>query len=253
MGNFTTVFSTTVIYLAIFICFLSLFYKINDFFSKAPGLDIAIFSFSALPWIFAFKYCSWIGILYSVIAQLFTLYTFNLIHERILNRHHKGGAKLYNALNEIVGFTRNHLALLICLLALPIFISIRFGQIFIYPLLRWTLRFPKYKASEWINVSRYKFEGLVGHDMVWCLYCDWMTGLHALTGEMLRNVESFWCPIRFYEGKKCDNCTLDFPDLNEWVASDGKMVDVKDLLLKKYPPESKKDRTWFGFKKNCDQ
>lgn len=240
--------SSTIIYLSTIIIFLCLFYKVNDFFSKAPGLDIAIFSFTALPWIMAFKYSSWIGLGSSLVAQLFTLYTFNLVHERLLNHKFKDGAKLYRTLNQIVGFTRNHLALLICLLALPIFLAIRAGQILIYPLLRWTLRFPKYNAAEWINVSRYKFEGLVGHDMVWCLYCDWMTGLHALTGEMLRNVESFWCPIRFYDGKKCDNCSLDFPDLSQWTASDAKVENVQDLLLEKYPPESKKDRTWFGYK-----
>lgn len=248
MQSFLVIFSFTVIYLSIVISFLSLFYKVNDFFSKAPGLDLAVFSFSGLPWILAFNYNSWIGIIQSIIGQLFVLYMFNLIHERVLNKQHKGGAKLYNTLNQIVGFTRNHLALLICLLALPIFLSIRLGQIFIYPLLRWTLRFPKYKASEWISVSRYKFNGLVGHDMVWCLYCDWMTGLHALTGEMLRNVESFWCPIRFYDGQKCDNCSLDFPDLNKWVSSDAKVEDVRNLLLNQYPPNSKEDRTWFGFK-----
>ena len=84
--------------------------------------------------------------------------------------------------------------------------------------------------------------------MVWCLYCDWMTGLHALTGEMLRNVESFWCPIRFYDEKKCDNCSLDFPDLKQWIPSNNKVEDVQNLLLEKYPPDSKKDRAWFGYK-----
>ena len=30
-----------------------------------------------------------------------------------------------------------------------------------------------YKQAEWVNVSRTKFDGLVGHDLIWCLYCDW--------------------------------------------------------------------------------
>ena len=247
--EFSTIIFSIILYLSVTIIFLSLFYKINDFFSKAPGLDIAIFSFTALPWIFAFYKASWLGLGASVIAQLITLYSFNLVHERILNRKYKNGAKLYRTLNQIVGFIRNHLALLICLLALPIFISLRIGQIIIYPMLRWTLRFPKYDAAQWINISRYKFKGLVGHDMVWCLYCDWMTGLHSLTGEMLRNVESFWCPIRFSDEKKCDNCSLDFPDLSKWTKSDGKVKDVQDILLENYPVSSSQDRTWFGYKK----
>jgi hypothetical protein len=244
------IFFSTIFYLSLIIIFLSLFYKKNDFFSKAPGIDLAIFSFTALPWVLAFNQASWLGLTSSLLGQLFTLYSFNLIHERLLNQKFKDRAKLYRTLNQIVGFTRNHLALLICLLALPIFLALRIGQILIYPMLRWTLRFPKYNDAEWINVSRYKFEGLVGHDLVWCLYCDWMTGLHSLTGEMLRNVESFWCPIRFYDGKKCDNCTLDFPDLDKWTASEAPLEDVQNLLLEKYPPDSKKDRTWFGYEKS---
>ncbi len=250
MDEFFIIIFSTILFLTTIIIFLSLFYKTNKFFTEAPGLDIAIFSFTALPWVIAFKQTSWLGLGASIIGQLFTLYVFNLIHERLLNRKFKDGAKLYRTLNQIVGFTRNHLALLICLLAVPLFLALRIGQILIYPMLRWTLRFPKYKGAEWINISRYKFEGLVGHDMVWCLYCDWMTGLHSLTGEMLRNVESFWCPIRFYDGKKCDNCTLDFPDLDQWANSDAKIEDVQNLLLTKYPPKSQKDRTWFGFNKN---
>jgi len=78
-------------------------------------------------------------------------------------------------------------------------------------------------------VSRQKFHGLVGHDLLWCLYCDWMTGVYALGAEILRNVESFWCPIRFADGKKCDNCKLDFPDVHGgWVAPDATMATSWD-------------------------
>ena len=160
--------------------------------------------------------------------------------------HKYKGPTLKNTLNQIVGPTRNHTGLLISLLALPILLSVRFGEIFIYPLLVWTLNFPKYKSGDWINVSRQKFNGLVGHDLIWCLYCDWMTGVYAFGGEMLRNVESFWCPIRFYDGKKCENCKIDFPDLKDWVSADGTITDVTSLLTKKYPPGSKAPRSWFG-------
>lgn len=106
------------------------------------------------------------------------------------------------------------------------------------------LDFPNYKHHEWVNVSRQKFQGLIGKDLIWCLYCDWMTGVYSLGAEMLRNVESFWCPIRFYDGKKCDNCKLDFPDIeNGWIAADGTMDDVEELLKEKYGEEQ---RSWFN-------
>jgi len=95
-------------------------------------------------------------------------------------------------------------------------------------------------------VSRHKFDGLVGHDLIWCLYCDWMTGVWSLGTEMLRNVESFWCPIRFRSDKKCENCTLDFPDLdNGWAPADGTMADAVKVHAEKYPgPDGV--NAWFG-------
>jgi hypothetical protein len=62
---------------------------------------------------------------------------------------------------------------------------------------------------------------------------------------MLRNVESFWCPIRFYSGPKCDNCQLHFPDLKtSWVPADSDMKAVKKLMDDKYRPDG--PRSWFG-------
>ena len=130
------------------------------------------------------------------------------------------------------------------LVALPGFWFIRFIEITAYWPLVVLLGFPKYKQSDWINVSRQKFEGLIGHDLIWCLYCDWMTGVYSLGAEMLRNVESFWCPIRFYDGKKCANCTIDFPDVdNGWVAPGATMTDVLATMEEKYGDGR---REWFG-------
>src|SRR5437868_4868444 len=128
--------------------------------------------------------------------------------------------------------------------ALSIFWAIRITQMTLWWTLPVLLDFPRYKQSDWINVSRQKFDGLVGHDLVWCLYCDWMTGVYSLGAEMLRNVESFWCPIRFYEGKKCANCAVDFPDIdNGWVENGKSMADVVDKLEEMYTATP---RAWFG-------
>jgi hypothetical protein len=71
-----------------------------------------------------------------------------------------------------------------------------------------------------------------------------MTGVYALGAEMLRNVESFWCPIRFYDGKKCENCRVDFPDVTGgWVAPDKEMADVERVMEEKYGGGQ---RAWFG-------
>ena len=130
-------------------------------------------------------------------------------------------------------------------LALPGFLGIRLSQVVIYPMLVGLLRFPRYKTGEWINCSRQHFQGLIGHDLIWCLYCDWMTGIYSLGGEMLRNVESFWCPIRYYDGKKCENCVREFPDIDHgWVPAGGTMAQVSDKLVAMYDNDA--DRAWFG-------
>src|SRR3989441_6361992 len=140
------------------------------------------------------------------------------------NRQYVAGPRIVTFLNRTVGRFNNHVALWVTALALPVFIVLRVAELCIYPILTPLVGLPRYRHADWVNVSRQKFTGLVGHDLIWCLYCDWMTGVYALGGEMLRNVESFWCPIRFASGKKCDTCKLDFPDINGgWGPPGGTM------------------------------
>ncbi|MBI3308300.1 MAG: hypothetical protein HYZ79_02905 [Candidatus Melainabacteria bacterium] len=215
----------------------------SDILLRAYGLDISASLITWVPWALSFYLFGFLGLVGSFVAQFFFLSTFSFVHARL---HNYKGPTIKSALNKIVGVFRNHIGLVISLFALPVFWIVRLGEIIIYPLLMWTLGFPKYKQDEWINISRHKFEGLVGHDLIWCLYCDWMTGIYSLGGEMLRNVESFWCPIRFYDGKKCENCKTDFPDIEKWIPMDGTISDVTALLKEKYPIKSKEPRGWFG-------
>jgi hypothetical protein len=78
-----------------------------------------------------------------------------------------------------------------------------------------------------------------------------MTGVYSLGAEMLRNVESFWCPIRFYDGKKWANCSIDFPDINHgWVDANGTMTEVVATLDAHMP--TKGAWSWFGDRDRCD-
>ena len=217
--------------------------KKNDWLCRAPALDWLIGFLSWIPWVLSSYWFCFHGFLGSIIGQLAFLYSFFYFHSK--QRKYEGPT-IHKTANQIVGRFNNQLGLLMTLPALPVFLVVRFAEIILYPFLIWTMKFPKYDHGDWVNVSRQKFSGLVGADLVWCLYCDWMTGLYALGGEMLRNLESFWCPIRFYQDKKCDNCKVDFPDITEWVKSEGTLQDVTELMKQKYPPESKGVRAWFG-------
>jgi hypothetical protein len=216
---------------------------LSNNFTKAPLVDLLVAAITWVPWVWACLFAGWIGFAGAILAQMVALYAWCFLHE-MLYREAARGPRIVKFLNRTVGRWQNHLALWVTLIALPGFWVIRAMEILAYWPLVVLLKFPKYRQSEWINVSRQKFDGLVGHDLVWCLYCDWMTGVYSLGAEMLRNVESFWCPIRFYEGKKCENCKTDFPDIEHgWAPATGTMTDVVSVLEAKY---SDGNHQWFG-------
>jgi hypothetical protein len=187
-------------------------YRKTEVITKAPWLDLVLSFLTWIPWIVTINNGGWWSFGACFLGQFLAMQLFCIVHRKL---NPSGGPKLLVTLDKIVGPIQNQVGLWITLPALPLFVCIRFMQIAAYPVLVKLLRFPKYNQAEWINVSRQKFSGLVGGDLVWCLYCDWMTGVYSLGAEMLRNVESFWCPIKFYENKKCENCRLDFPDIEK--------------------------------------
>ena len=218
--------------------------QIADFLCYAPGIDLALAYFMLFPIAAGTLAIGWAGVGIAILAELTVLWLWILAHE-FAHRDSKDKGQIFSTLSSIVGKWRNHLAVWITALAIPLFWLVRFTEIIVYPPLTKLVGLPPYNAREWVNVSRHKFAGLVGYDLIWCLYCDWMTGVWSLGTEMLRNVESFWCPIRFYDDKKCANCQQDFPDIdNGWVAADGTMQAVADVLVEKY--DGKHDSAWFG-------
>jgi hypothetical protein len=211
--------------------------KINS----APWLDVVVSVLIWIPWVFAGWLAGLAGLIGCLAGQFAAMQTFSFWHW--LRSGHRG-ASICGTLNRMVGPVANNFALIATLPALPGFLLIRFSELTTYPILVRTIKLPPYKHSEWVTVSRQKFNGLVGHDLVWCLYCDWMTGIYSLGGEMLRNLESFWCPIRSYPDKKCNNCKLDFSDIPHWVPADATMQDVADKLVEKY--QGRKWNSWWS-------
>ncbi|MGF1487545.1 MAG: hypothetical protein ACFBSE_10690 [Prochloraceae cyanobacterium] len=225
--------------------------KISDWFCYAPGIDLALAYFMLFPLTIGAIASGWQGAGIGFLAELSSLWLWIFLHEFT---HRGDRAKIHRTMSKIAGTWQNHLAVWITTLAVPLFWVVRFTEILVYTPLTKLIKLPEYNQKEWVNVSRQKFDGLIGYDLIWCLYCDWMTGVWSLATEMLRNVESFWCPIRFYSEKKCENCQLDFPDIdNGWVAAEGTIEDVTELLKSKYDP-LQKERAWYGNScRNCHQ
>jgi len=228
---FWLVFWTLALYLA-----LTIKPRASESFSKGWSLDFWIFIFVFAPPM-AGLFSSPMSLLFILLAQGSFLFLFCEAHEFYFRKFKKvTGKRLLGVLGKSLGRTRVVLGFYITLLAIPVFFVIRVGQLTVYPLLHWVLRFPAYKSEEWIQLSRQKYHGLVGIDLLWCLYCEWAAGVYALGGEMIRNNESFWCPIRFYDQKHCENCTLDFPDLKKWIPQNESIDKAERLLAQQYPP-----------------
>jgi len=191
----------------------------------------------------AFTGSAWLGLAGAIVGQVASVLLWEFLHE-MAHRDAVAGPRIVKVINGIIGPWRNHLATWLTAIVTPLFSLVRLAEIAIYPFIAMLAGFPQYKAGDWVNVSRQKFSGLVGHDLIWCLYCDWMTGVWSLGSEMLRNVESFWCPIRFASDKKCANCTVDFPDVsNGWVDAKGNMAQVAQTVADFHGHGT---HSWFG-------
>ncbi|MBW8635945.1 hypothetical protein K1W69_02015 [Hoeflea sp. WL0058] len=220
--------------------------RILDSLSKAPALDGVIVAYQVLPLAAGAILGGWAGLAGALAGCLIAYFVWVIAHEYHHRELIRKGPRIVTTLNRIVGSSfRQQTALWTTTLAFPAFWLIRLAEIVVYPVLVWGINLPPYKSGDWVAISRHKFEGLVGHDRLWCLYCDWMTGVYSLGAEMLRNLESFWCPIKFQSGSKCANCKLDFPDIeNGWVPHDGTMADVAALLEAKYADTG--SNSWYG-------
>ncbi len=225
--------------------------RVSEAFCRAPLLDLPITYFTVGPLFFGPIFGSvrfgaaWAGLAGGIAGQVASVMAWTVLHE-LANRRHLKGPRIVHVLNRKVGRVRNHTAVWVTAGAVPMFWIVRVAQYVLWPPIRALVRFPRYNSGEWVNCSRQKFEGLVGHDLIWCLYCDWMTGIWSLGSEMLRNVESFWCPIRFTSDKKCANCAVDFPDVDSgWVPATGGMAGVAGTLDQKYPGPGG-ENSWFG-------
>ncbi len=231
-----------------------------DAMSRAPLLDLLVAWFTVMPpivgcfvaaqlagsgtWWHILLHAK-LGAFAAIIGQVVAMQSWIFLHE-LANPAARKGPRILKVLNAKVGRFRNYAAVWWTALAVPVFAIVRLAEIVMWPMLILLVKFPRYNQGEWVNVSRHKFSGLVGHDLIWCLYCDWMTGVWSLGTEMLRNVESFWCPIRFSSTAKCENCKIDFPDIEGgWAHAGGTIADAAAVVDRHYPAPNG-DNSWFG-------
>ena len=210
---------------------------------RAPGLDWAVTYFMIAPLVAGPAVADWRGFFAAIAGQVAGAMIWTAFHE-LANPAAQRGPRIVKLSNRLSSPWRNMAALWFTATVTPIFWLTRVAEVVVWPPITWLVGLPSYRGADWVNVSRHKFSGLVGHDLIWCLYCDWMTGVWSLGSEMLRNVESYWCPIRFSSEKKCANCAVDFPDIEQgWAPADGTLAEVVATMETKY---AHGQRGWFG-------
>lgn len=231
----------------------------GDWLAEAPGLDVAVFALTVLPQLVAIGagIAAGVGFLVTlgwlvaaVVGQGLALFVWMRLHE-LAHKEAMQGPRLKRSMNRAVGPVRNAVAVWWTALAVPVFAVVRLAEIVIYPLLVKLIHLPAYDTKQYINVSRQKHEHLVGADRIWCLYCDWMTGVWSLGTEILRNIESFWCPLRYGHAGKCEKCVQEFPDIDGgWAAADSGMAGAVAAAEAHYPgpldENGKPFNSWFG-------
>ena len=216
-------------------------YAISDKITRAPVLDFFISLFTWMPWAAGYLLGAWTGVLAALLGQFLALHFFCILDRLVRG---KKGRTLTDAQNKLLGPLRNQIALWATTPAVLLFVLTRLIEMLVYPIVARLAKLPTYRQGDWVNLSRHKYDGLIGYDLLWCWYCDWMTGLWALGSEMLRNIESFWCPIQFKSDVKNHNASLDFPDVAAWSPKDGTIDDAVRAFEEHY--DGKRKNSWWG-------
>jgi hypothetical protein len=206
--------------------------------ARPPAVDVIIALFTVVPWVVGWAVGVHIshrsvgglgGLALTVAGQLAVLELFDIVHSRI-GAPARSRLWINSTLSRQHGFWRNRLGLWVTVPAVPGFLIVRFFQVFGYFPLVVLLKFKPFRQADYISVSRHKIENLVGADLVWCLYCDWMTGQWSLGTEMLDQVESFWCPLAFADQTKCEKCAQFF-GMEQWAPSEVGPAEMEHVIL----------------------
>lgn len=231
--------------------------RLKDRLLVGLGVDATLAVFTIGPFIPGFavaavRHAGWAVLLFGPLSAM-VLYTFFWCVLDEMIRGEPGGFHIRKYWIRRDGWVR-YLAGWLCFAAAPMFWQIRVSEIVLYPPLRWAWGFPHLRARDYIAFSRHKTRGLVGADYLYCLYCEWMTGVWSLGTEMLRHLESMWCPLRF-NGREdqCERCSWTFPDIRQWASPEGGMPAVEQFLKLHYEGRPLGERSHLGARNDSDK
>jgi hypothetical protein len=100
---------------------------ISEWCIRAPGLDLLVTVFTMLPWVAGGVRFGWLGVAVGVLGQMVTLWVWSFFHERA-HADAAPGPRNVKVLNARVGRFRNHTAVWITALAVPMFWLVRLAK-----------------------------------------------------------------------------------------------------------------------------
>jgi hypothetical protein len=212
----------------------------SDWMAKPPGIDLVVIMLTVVPGVYVWIkgvqiHQHWAGgfagFAVASVCQFIALELFHLFHTWHATRKGVANLRINHTIGSRFGHWRNRLGLWVTVPSVPFFLVNRMGHFTGYIPLMVVLDFPRFNHADYISVSRQKIENLIGADLVWCLYCDWMTGGWSLTTAMLNEVESFWCPLTFVDREKCEKCSHFFR-MDLWAPSNATPEQMREALNK---------------------
>ena len=123
---------------------------VSDWLCQAPGLDLLVTYFTALPMILGPILAGWTGFAAAIVSQILAVMIWTFFHG-LLHPAARRGPRIVTFLNALVGPWRNSLVVWVMLLVVPVFWIIRVSELVTYPFLIWLIRFPRYKQSDWVR------------------------------------------------------------------------------------------------------
>ncbi|MEZ6162888.1 MAG: hypothetical protein R3B67_00430 [Phycisphaerales bacterium] len=98
--------------------------RVMGWFTRAPGLDLLVTWFTVAPWLVGAIVFGWAGLLGGIAGRVVGLVAWCWGHE-LAHRDAVKGPRIVTVLNRLVGRPRNHVALWVTSLAVPVFWVVR--------------------------------------------------------------------------------------------------------------------------------
>ena len=117
---------------------------LSDWLAHAPGLDLLITLFTAVPLILGPSLGGWGGLVGAIVGMYATLILWTIAHE-LANPTARKGPRIVKINNRVLGTFQNMVSLFVTSFVTPVFWIVRVAELTMYPVLVRTAKLPSYR------------------------------------------------------------------------------------------------------------